>query len=343
MSKIKGNHPTVKFGKVGVLVVNLGTPDATDYWSIRRYLKEFLSDPRVIEVNRVLWWFILNFIILTFRPFKTAKAYKKVWLKKENESPLLNITRSQAEKLAKAFAKNKNVEVDFAMRYGNPSIESKIKKLRDQGCSKLVVIPLYPQYCAATTASVCDKVFDVLQKMRWQPTVRIADVYHDHPLFIEALADSVKAHIQTLKWKPDAIVASFHGIPKRYFSNGDPYQCFCQKTGRLLKEKLKMNNDNFYVTFQSRFGREEWIKPYTDDTLVELAESGKYKNILTITPGFAADCVETLEEIQLEAGEEFIESGGKNFSMVPCLNDSPKHIELLKKLAEDAMGNWNKS
>lgn len=341
MAKTKGSHPETKYGKVGVLLLNLGTPDATDYWSLRRYLKEFLSDPRVIEVNRVLWWFILNFVILVFRPFKAGKAYKKIWKTDTNESPLLYHTRTQAEKLAKKFSINKNIEVDFAMRYGNPSIKSKVQALKEKGCDRLVIVPLYPHYCAATTATACDKVFEALKHMRWQPIVRVADPYHDHPLFIQALAESVWEHIKSLKWRPDKIIASYHGIPKRYFDAGDPYQCFCYKTTRLLREQLKMTEKQLSTTFQSRFGREEWLQPYTDKTVQALAESGT-KKLAVITPGFASDCVETLEEIDMEVRDEFLENGGTHFSMIPCLNSSDAHIELLKQLAVDAMGNWDK-
>ena len=249
----KTNHPPVKYGKTGILIVNLGTPDSTDWWDVRRYLKEFLSDKRVIETNPFLWWIILNFIILNLRPHKSAKAYKKIWMKETNESPLRFYTKSQAEKLVVKFGQQQNVIVDYAMRYGNPSIKSKLDNLQKQGCEKLIILPLYPQYAAATTATVCDEVYRNLMKMRWQPSLQIIPHYESEPLYIEALSNSINEHLKKISWIPDVILSSFHGIPKKYFDKGDPYQCYCHKTNRLLKEKFG-NKIPIEISFQSRFG-----------------------------------------------------------------------------------------
>ena len=326
----KINHPEVNYGKTGVLIVNLGTPDSTSWWDIRKYLKEFLSDRRVIETNPILWWGILNFIILNLRPHKTARAYKKIWIKETNESPLRFYTRSQSEKLIQKFSSNQNIHVDYAMRYGNPSINSKMIKMQKEGCEKLIVLPLYPQYAAATTATVCDEVYRNLMKMRWQPSLQIIPHYESEPLYAEALANSINEHLSKIDWVPDVILSSYHGIPQKYFDKGDPYQCYCHKTNRLLIEKFGTQIP-IEISFQSRFGPAAWLQPYTDKTLEKMAEEGR-KNVLMICPGFSSDCVETLEEIQIEGKEIFIERGGKNFSMVPCLNDSNDHINLLEYL-----------
>ena len=323
-------HPPVKFGKTGVLIVNLGTPDSTNWFDIRKYLKEFLSDKRVIEINPIVWQIVLNLFILNLRPSKTAKAYKEIWMKNEDMSPLLYYTKKQAEKLSGSILKE-NIIVDFAMRYGNPSIKSKIAELHNQGCENLTILPLYPQYAAATTATVCDEVYRVLMKMRWQPSLKIIPHYESDPLYISALVNSINKKIKELNWTPDLIIASYHGIPKKYFDKGDPYHCYCHKTTRLVAEKF--NSIKIKTTFQSRFGPQEWLQPYTDKTLENLPKEG-FKNVLTICPGFAADCVETLEEILIQGKESFIESGGKNFDMVPCLNDSDDHISLFKSLIQ---------
>ena len=324
------DHPAVKFGKTGLLLVNLGTPDSTNWFDIRKYLKEFLSDRRVIEVNPILWQIILNLFILNFRPSKTAKAYKEIWMQKENMSPLRYYTIMQTKKLSEKMG-NENLIVDFAMRYGNPSIKSKLKNLQKSGCENIVVLPLYPQYAAATTATVCDEVYKTLMGMRWQPSLQIIPHYESEPLYINSLKNSLEKKISELAWEPDLIVASYHGIPKKYFSKGDPYHCYCQKTSRLLSEKFK--KIPIKTTFQSRFGPQEWLQPYTDKTLENLPKEGK-KNILVICPGFSSDCVETLEEISIQGKESFIKNGGKNFDVVPCLNDNDDHIALLQHLAE---------
>ena len=326
----KIEHPPVNFGKTGVLIVNLGTPDSTSWFDIRKYLKEFLSDRRVIEVNPIIWQIILNVIILTFRPSKTAKAYKEIWMKDKNISPLLHYTQKQAEKLSNLISE-KNLIVDNAMRYGNPSIRSKIAILNEMGCENLIILPLYPQYAAATTATVCDEVYRTLMKMRWQPSLKIVPHYESDPLYIEALVNSLNKKIKEINWKPDLILASYHGIPQKYFDKGDPYHCYCHKTTRLISEKF--TSIEIKTTFQSRFGPEKWLQPYTDKTLENLPKEGK-KNVLAICPGFSSDCVETLEEIQIQGKESFLESGGENFDMVPCLNDNDDHIILLKSLIQ---------
>ena len=322
------DHPNVNYGKTGILIINLGTPDSTSWLDIRKYLKEFLSDRRVIEVNPIIWQIILNLFILTFRPSKTARAYKEIWMEKENMSPLRYYTISQSTKLFKSFG-NQNVLVDYAMRYGNPSIRSKIFNLQEKGCENLIVLPLYPQYAAATTATVCDEVYRTLMKMRWQPNLKIVPHYESEPLYIEALVNSLIKKISNINWKPDLIIASYHGIPKKYFDKGDPYHCYCHKTTRLISEKFKDIEIN--TTFQSRFGPQEWLQPYTDKTIENLPKQGK-KNVLVICPGFASDCVETLEEIAIQGKEIFLKSGGNNFDVVPCLNDNDDQIKLLKHL-----------
>ena len=324
------DHPKINFGKTGVLLINLGTPDSTSWWDIRKYLKEFLSDKRVIEVNPILWKIILNLFILNLRPSKTAKAYKEIWMKEEDMSPLRYYTIKQAEKLSAEIGSEKLL-IDFAMRYGNPSIKNKIKELHENGCENLIVLPLYPQYAAATTATVCDEVYRSLMQMRWQPNLQIIPHYESEPLYIDALVNSLIKKIEEISWKPDLIIASYHGIPKKYFEKGDPYHCYCMKTTRLISEKFKQIP--IKTTFQSRFGPQEWLQPYTDKTLENLPKEG-VKNVLTICPGFASDCVETLEEIQIQAKESFLNSGGENFDMVPCLNDNNDHINLLKSLIE---------
>ena len=321
-------HPKINFGKTGVLIINLGTPDSTGWWDVRKYLKEFLSDRRVIEVNPIIWQLILNFFILTFRPSKSAHAYKKIWFKEKNESPLLYYTRNQAEKLKRKM-ENENTIVDFAMRYGNPSIKSKLKNLKNLGCENIIILPLYPQYAAATTATVCDEVYRTLMGMRWQPSLQIVPHYESEPLYINALSKSIEKKIESINWKPDLIIASYHGIPKKYFDKGDPYHCYCHKTTRLMREKF--SKIEIQTTFQSRFGPQKWLTPYTDKTLENLPSKGK-KNLLVICPGFASDCVETLEEINILGRETFLKNGGKKFDLIPCLNDSSEHIELLESL-----------
>ena len=324
------DHPKINFGKTGILLVNLGTPDSTSWLDIRKYLKEFLSDRRVIEVNPIVWQIILNLFILTFRPSKTAKAYKEIWMEKENMSPLRYYTQKQTQKLREIIT-NPKTEIDFAMRYGNPSIKSVMNKLQANGCERLIVLPLYPQYAAATTATVCDEVYRCLMKMRWQPSLQIIPHYESNPLYINALVNSIEKKITEINWQPDLIIASYHVIPKKYFEKGDPYHCYCHKTTRLMKEKF--DKVPIETTFQSRFGPQEWLQPYTDKTLESLPKTGK-KNILVICPGFSSDCVETLEEISIQGKESFLNSGGTNFDVIPCLNDNEDHIKLLNNLVQ---------
>ena len=287
-----------------------------------------MSDRRVIEVNPFIWQIILNVFILNLRPSKTAKAYKEIWMKEKNISPLLHYTQKQSEKIANSIS-SENLIIDYAMRYGNPSIKSKIIKLHKEGCENLVILPLYPQYAAATTATVCDEVYRILMKMRWQPSLKIIPHYESNPLYIDALVNSINKKIKEISWKPDLIIASYHGIPKKYFDKGDPYHCYCHKTTRLISEKY--SDIKIMTTFQSRFGPQEWLQPYTDKTFEALPKEGK-KNILVVCPGFSSDCVETLEEISIQGKESFIKSGGENFEMIPCLNDNEDHINLFKHL-----------
>jgi protoporphyrin/coproporphyrin ferrochelatase len=326
-------------GKIGVLLVNLGTPDDTDYWSMRRYLKEFLSDRRVIEVNPLIWWPILNGIVLTTRPTKSGEAYRSIWNDELGESPLRTITRSQAEKIADGLGHREEVVVDWAMRYGSPTIADRVQALVEQGCDRLLVFPLYPQYAAATTATVNDTVFDKLKSMRWQPALRTVPAYPSDPVYIEALADSIRDHLATLDFEPEVILASYHGLPQDYVTKGDPYQCQCLDTSDALQVALGPLGDKLMTTFQSRFGRAEWLQPYTDKTVEALARDG-VKRIAILTPGFAADCVETMEEINGEAREIFLEHGGEKFSFIPCLNDTEGGIRVLLHLVERELKGW---
>ena len=327
---MKSNHPAIKFGKTGLLLINLGTPNSTSWWDIRKYLNQFLSDQRVIEVNPFIWKIILNLFILNFRPSKTAKAYKEIWMKDKNMSPLRYFTIMQAEKL-KEKNKDDKLLIDYAMRYGSPSIFDKLKNLQSNGCENIIILPLYPQYAAATTATVCDEVYRVLSKMRWQPSLQVIPHYESEPLYIKALTNSIERKISEINWKPDLLLASYHGIPKTYFEKGDPYHCYCHKTTRLISEKFKRLE--ILTTFQSRFGPQEWLQPYTDKTLEKLPKEGK-KNLIVICPGFASDCVETLEEIAIQGKKSFLENGGQNFEVIPCLNDNDDHINLLNHLLE---------
>ncbi|MFD1328149.1 ferrochelatase [Mycoplana ramosa] len=332
-------HPPVKHGKIGVLLVNLGTPDGTDYTSMRRYLKEFLTDKRVIEWPKVLWYPILFGIVLNRRPQKVGKAYELIWNKERNESYLRTYTRSQAESMATSFAGHPDVIVDWAMRYGQPSIASRMEYLQKEGCERILVFPLYPQYAAATTATVNDKAFETLLKMRWQPALRTVPPYHDDPVYIDALATSINTHLAGLDWEPEVVLTSFHGIPKSYFDKGDPYYCQCQKTARLLRDRLGWSKEKLQVTFQSRFGPEEWLQPYTDKTVEKLAQEG-VKRIAVINPGFVSDCLETLEEIAGEAGESFLHNGGEKFTHIPCLNDSPEGMAVLESVVRRELAGW---
>jgi ferrochelatase len=338
--QLPAGHPGVKAGKIGVLIVNLGTPDGTDFRSMRRYLKEFLTDKRVIEWPKALWYPILFGIVLNTRPKKSGKAYDEIWNRELDESPLRTITRSQSDKLAAAMAGiDDRIVVDWAMRYGQPSIPDRLAKLREQGCDRLLVFPLYPQYSASTTATVNDVVFRELLKLRWQPALRTVPPYHDDPVYIDALASSIEKTLAGLDFEPETVIASYHGIPQSYFRKGDPYHCHCHKTTRLLRERLGWSEDKLKITFQSRFGPEEWLQPYTDKTVEAMAKAGT-RNIAVMNPGFVADCLETLEEIAGEAGEIFHENGGDNFAHIPCLNDSDDGMNVIQTLVRRELSGW---
>jgi len=335
------DHPKIKPAKIGIVLANLGTPDATDYWSMRRYLSEFLSDKRVVDYSAWLWQPLLQGIILTRRPFSSGAAYRSIWNNELNESPLLTTTRLQANAVKKEIelTYGDNVIVDFAMRYGNPSTGSVIKKLKDQGVEKLVFFPLYPQYAGPTTATANDEAFRTLMKMNWQPSIRTVPAYFDNPLYINALANSVKKKYKSLEKKPDILVCSYHGVPVRYLMEGDPYHCQCQKTTRLLKEALGWEDTNIKTTFQSKFGPEKWLQPYTVEEVARLAEGGK-KNIAIMSPAFSSDCVETLEEINEEIFESFEEAGGETFTYIECLNDSDDHIKMMMGILKNELSGW---
>jgi ferrochelatase len=327
------------FGRIGVLMINLGTPDATTYWAMRRYLKEFLSDRRVIETNRVLWWLILHGIVLVKRPFASGAKYRSIWNEELDESPLFTITRHQSEKISTALSGRSNIIVDWAMRYGNPTIASRVEALVRQGCDRLIAFPLYPQYAAATTATANDKVFDALQMLRVQPALRTVPPYPKDEVYIAALAHSIRAHLAGLDFEPEVILASFHGLPQKYVDKGDSYQCQCMDTVDALRVALGPVGAKLKLTFQSRFGRAEWIKPYTDKTVEALARDG-VKKLAIVCPGFAADCIETLEEIAQENKDIFLENGGERFSYIPCLNDSDEGIGVLVHLIERELQGW---
>ncbi|HEX9169289.1 MAG TPA: ferrochelatase, partial [Roseiarcus sp.] len=325
--------------RIGVLIVNLGTPEGTDYWSIRRYLKEFLSDRRVIETPRPIWMPILQFILLT-RPRIKGRDYESIWNSERNEGPLKTITRSQSEKLGLALRNlEREVVVDWAMRYGAPSISERLNALQTGGCDRILVVPLYPQYCAASTATVGDKVFEALASMRWQPALRVAAPYYDDPVYIDALAGSIRAGLAGLDFEPEVVLASYHGIPQAYIDKGDPYRNHCAETTRLLGEALGFGQDRLKMTFQSRFGRAEWLKPYTAGTVRELASRG-FKRVVVVTPGFAADCLETLEEIGVENARYFCKAGGERFAAIPCLNDSPEGTAVIEGVARRELKGW---
>ncbi|WP_404934544.1 ferrochelatase [Nitratireductor sp. L15S-10] len=332
-------HPPVRIGKVGVLLVNLGTPDGTDYAPMRRYLKEFLSDPRVIEWPKAIWYPILYGIVLNTRPKKSGAAYAEIWNNERNESPLRTFTRSQGEKLAEALSGHEHVIVDWAMRYGQPSIETVTKSLMERGCDRIVMFPLYPQYSATTTATVNDKFFEALMKMRFQPAIRTVPSYQDEPVYIEALARSIEKHLESVDFEPEVVIASYHGIPQSYFRRGDPYHCHCQKTTRLLRERLGWGEKKLITCFQSRFGPEEWLQPYTDKTVEKLAKEG-VRSIAVFNPGFVSDCLETLEEIAGEAGEIFHKAGGTNFTHIPCLNDTDEGMAVIESLVRRELSGW---
>ncbi len=335
------DHPPVAQAKVGVLIANLGTPDATDYWSMRRYLNEFLSDKRVIDLPSWKWQPILQGIILSIRPFKSGAAYRSIWDNERNESPLLTITRQQSEKLTAAMAAQygDRVVVDFCMRYGNPSTDAAIKRLKAQGCERIVFFPLYPQYAAPTTATANDHAFRTLMQMNWQPAFRTVPAYFEHPAYLTALANSVREAYDAMETKPDRLVVSYHGVPERYLLAGDPYHCQCQKTTRLLAETLGWDRYHFITAFQSKFGPEKWVGPATVEEVARQAQAGN-KNIAVIAPAFSSDCIETLEEINEEIRESFEHAGGEAFTYIPCLNDRDDHIAAFMAVLQNELAGW---
>lgn len=332
------DHPRLPDRRIGVLLLNLGTPDGTGYWPMRRYLKEFLSDRRVIEEPRWKWWPILNLIILSVRPSRKGQDYAKIWNQERDEGPLKTITRSQAEQLAKRLADPRLV-VDWAMRYANPSTEARIHALQAAGCDRILLVPLYPQYAAATTATAADQAFRALMAMRWQPAVRVAPAYHDDPAYIAALATALERDLAKLDFEPERIIATFHGMPQKYLEAGDPYHCQCQKTSRLLREKLGIAPGRWLTTFQSRFGNDPWLQPYTDETVKRLAAEG-VKRIALVAPGFSADCLETLEELDGENREFFMHGGGEKFAYLPALNDSKEGLDVIEAIVRRELQGW---
>ncbi|MEP9371319.1 ferrochelatase [Mesorhizobium sp. KR1-2] len=336
---LSGIQAAPRSGKVGVMLLNLGTPDGTDFAPMWRYLREFLSDPRVIELSRVIWYPILYGLVLTTRPKKSGANYKSIWNEERNESPLRTYTRAQAEKLATLLTDTPNVVVDWGMRYGSPSTASAVQRLMEQGCDRIVMFPLYPQFSATTTATASDQLFRALMKIRAMPAVRTVPAYYDEPVYIEALANSITSHLATLDFEPEVVIASYHGIPKPYSDRGDPYQAHCLETTRLLRERLGWNDKKLITCFQSRFGAQEWLQPYTDKTVEKLAREG-VKSIAVVNPGFSADCIETLEEIAGEAAEIFHHAGGKNFAHIPCLNDSADGMAVIEALVRRELSGW---
>ncbi len=330
-------HPDVKSGKVGVLLLNLGTPDNTSYGAVRRYLSEFLSDRRVIETHPAIWQPILQGVILSTRPQASGANYARIWDKVENDSPLRVITRRQAEKLQARLGDA--AIVDYGMRYGNPSTKSRLEALQAQGCEKILLVPLYPQYSATTTATANDKAFDALKTMRWQPAVRTAPAYFEEDFYISALAQSIAEGVAALDFEPQLVLTSYHGMPKKYLLAGDPYHCQCQKTTRLVAEKLGWPREKLMVTFQSRFGPTEWLKPYTADTLEALPKHG-IKNIAIVAPAFSTDCIETLEEISITGREQFEHAGGEKYAYIPCLNDSELGMGMIEALVRKELSGW---
>jgi protoporphyrin/coproporphyrin ferrochelatase len=341
LAQAPSDHPPVKAAKIGVLLANLGTPDGYDYWSMRRYLNEFLSDKRVVDISDWIWQPLLQLVILTKRPFSSGANYKLIWNHEKNESPLLTITKQQTAAIAAAMqaAHGEGVMVDFAMRYGNPSTASKITAMVAAGCEKILFFPLYPQFAGATSATANDAFFAALMQTKRQPAARTVAEYFDHPAYIEALAQSVETAYAALDQRPDVLVTSYHGMPLRYLMEGDPYHCQCMKTTRLLRERLGWKKGAIDVSFQSVFGREEWLKPYTVEHVAALARAGK-KRIAVIAPAFSADCIETLEEINGEIRHAFEAAGGESFTYIPCLNDQPAHIAALVKVIEENLAGW---
>ncbi|MBZ9988002.1 ferrochelatase [Mesorhizobium sp. BH1-1-5] len=339
VGSLSADAAPVMAGKIGIMLVNLGTPDGTDFKPMWRYLREFLSDPRVIELNKAIWYPILYGLVLTTRPKKSGANYARIWNREKNESPLRTFTRAQGQKLAAALADLPDVVVDWAMRYGNPSTASVVQKLVDQGCERILTFPLYPQYSATTTATANDQLFRALMKIRHAPAIRSVPPYYDEPVYIEALARSIEKHLETLDFVPEAVITSYHGIPKPYSDRGDPYRAHCLETTRLLRARLGWDEKKLITTFQSRFGAQEWLQPYTDVTVEKLAKDG-VKSIAVVNPGFSVDCIETLDEIGREAAETFHHAGGRNFAHIPCLNDSAEGMAVVEALVRRELSGW---
>lgn len=340
-SKVPSSHPPIAKSKVGILIANLGTPDATNYWAVRRYLSEFLSDRRVIDYTPWIWQIILQIIILTRRPFSSGAAYRSIWNSEKNESPLLTHVRDQADKIRVNLTKifGEKIVVEFCMRYGNPPTKKTIYKMKEEGCNRIIFLPMYPQYSAATTGTANDEAFRALMNLNWQPSIRTVPSYFDNPEYIKCLANSVLEKYRELNEKPEHLVVSYHGVPERYLLAGDPYHCHCQKTSRLLKETLGWSNDQLSTTFQSKFGPGKWLGPATVDYVSELARNGK-KRIAVVAPAFSSDCIETLEEIKEEIRESFLEAGGEQFTYIDCLNSRDDHITFLCNLIINEAKGW---
>jgi ferrochelatase len=337
--RLPDGHQPIAPRRIGVLLLNLGTPDGTDYWSMRRYLKEFLSDRRVIEEPLWKWWPILNLIILSVRPGPKGRDYESIWNRERNEGPLKTITRAQAEGLAARLSGIPGVAVDWAMRYANPTTASRLEALQKEGCDRILLVPLYPQYAAATTATACDQAFRALMQMRWQPAVRVAPAYYEDAAYIGALAASIRRQLAGLPFEPERIVATFHGMPQKYLEQGDPYHCQCIKTSRLLRERLGIAEGRWLTTFQSRFGNDPWLQPYTDETVRRLAEEG-VRRLALVAPGFSADCLETLEELDVENREIFMAHGGAEFAYLSALNDSAEGLDVIEAVVRRELEGW---
>jgi protoporphyrin/coproporphyrin ferrochelatase len=337
MNAAGGSRPDGS-GRIGVLLLNLGTPDATDYWSMRRYLKEFLSDRRVVEEPRLKWWMVLNLIILTVRPGRKGKDYEKIWNRERDEGPLKTITREQAEKLEAALA-NQGIVVDWAMRYATPAVAPRIARLQERGCDRILLVPLYPQYAAATTATACDQAFRALMALRWQPAIRVVPPYYGETVYIDAVAGSMRDHLAGLDFEPEALIVSFHGMPVKYAEHGDPYPSHCRETARLVRERLGWPAERWHTTFQSRFGSDPWIEPYTIDIVQRLAGSG-VRRLAVVAPGFAADCLETLEELDMENRQAFLAAGGEKFAYIPCLNAGPRGMAVIEGIVRRELAGW---
>ncbi len=336
------DHPAIKPARIGILVANLGTPDATDYWSMRRYLSEFLSDKRVVDYSAWLWQPLLQLVILSKRPFSSGAAYKSIWNNEADESPLLTITKAQTKAIRDKMVAQygDDVRVDFCMRYGNPSTQSKVREMVEAGCQKILFFPLYPHYAGATSATANDQFFRALMAEKWQPITRTVEPYYADPAYIDALAQSIERAYAAADTRPEKLICSYHGVPERYLREGDPYHCQCQKTSRLLQERLGWDDTQIVTTFQSRFGPEEWLKPYTVQEVARLAEEDGIRNIAVCAPAFSADCIETLEEINEEIKEAFEEAGGEKFTYIPCLNDDAAHIDALCGVIDRNLKGW---